>query len=49
MTIEHSLDSEKSQDYITVVSNIDTGIVEHLADERRQSSLDSFFEKFGTE
>ena len=39
----------RGQDYITVVSNIDTGTVEYLADERRQTSLDGFFEKFSTE
>lgn len=31
----------RGQDYITVVSNLDTGTVEHIADERRQASLDS--------
>jgi transposase len=39
----------RGQDYITVVSNIDTGTVEYLADERRQSSLDGFFDKFSAE
>jgi transposase len=39
----------KGQDYITVVSNLETGCVEYLADERRQASLDGFFEKFTTE
>jgi transposase len=39
----------RGQDYITVVSNLDTGTVEHLADERRQASLDSYFERFTVE
>ena len=48
-TTTDSSDPRKGQSYITVVSNIDTGTIEHLADERRQSSLDSFFEKFSAE
>jgi len=32
-----------------VVSNFETGCVEYLADERRQASLDGFFEKFSAE
>jgi len=39
----------RGQDYITVVSNFETGCVEYLADERRQASLDGFFEKFSDE
>jgi transposase len=39
----------RGQDYITVVSDLDRGTVEHIADERRQSSLDSYFEKLTTE
>jgi len=39
----------RGQDYITVVSNFETGCVDYLADERRQASLDSFFEKFNDE
>jgi transposase len=31
------------QDYLTVVSNLDTGTVEYLADERRKASLDAYF------
>ncbi len=31
------------QDYLTVVSNLDTGTVEHIADERRKASLDDYF------
>ena len=36
----------RGQDYLTVVSNLGTGTVEYLADERRQASLDSFFALF---
>ncbi len=36
-------------DYVTGVSNISTGTVEHLADERRQTSLEGFFERFSAE
>ena len=39
----------RGQDYITVVPNLGTGCVEHLADERRQASLDGFFERFSPE
>ena len=39
----------RGQSYITVVSNLDTDTVEYLADERRQASLDGFFEKFSAE
>jgi len=39
----------RGQDYITVVSDLDGGTVEHIADERRQSSLDSYFEKLTTD
>ena len=39
----------RGQDYITVVSDIDRGTVEHIADERRQASLDSYFDRFTTE
>jgi transposase len=39
----------KGQDYITVVSDLDAGTVEFVADERRQASLDSYFEKFTDE
>jgi transposase len=34
----------RGQDYITVVSDLDKGTVVHLADERRQASLDSYFD-----
>jgi transposase len=36
----------RGQDYITVVSDLDRGTVEHIADERRQASLDSYFDRF---
>ena len=39
----------RGQDYITVVSDLDKGTVEHIADERRQASLDSFFARFTVE
>ncbi|MQA17436.1 MAG: hypothetical protein GEV09_26035 [Pseudonocardiaceae bacterium] len=39
----------QGQDYITVVCDLDTGTVEYLADERRQASLDGYFEKFTPE
>ena len=39
----------KGHDYITVVSDLDAGTVEYIADERRQASLDSYFEKFTDE
>lgn len=39
----------RGQDYITVVSDPDRGTVEHIADERRQASLDSYFEKLTPE
>ena len=34
----------RGQDYITVVSDLDKGTVEHIADERRTASLDGYFE-----
>jgi len=39
----------RGQDYITVVSDLDRGTVEHIADERRQASLDSYFTRFTVE
>ena len=39
----------RGPDYITVVSNIDTGTVDYLADERRQTSLHGFFDKCSAE
>jgi transposase len=34
----------RGQDYITVVCDLDRGTVAHIADERRQASLDSYFD-----
>jgi len=39
----------RGHDYIMVVSDLARGTVEYLADERRESSLDSYFEQFSTE
>lgn len=39
----------RGQDYLTVVSNVDTGTVEYLADERRQASLDGYFTRLTAE
>jgi transposase len=39
----------KGQDYITVVSDLDRGTVEYIADKRQQASLDGYFERFSTE
>ena len=39
----------RGQDYITVVSDLDKGTVEHIADERRTTSLDSYFDQFSAE
>jgi transposase len=36
----------RGQDYITVVSDLDRGTVDYLVDERRQASLDSYFDRF---
>jgi transposase len=33
----------RGQDYLTLVCDLTTGTVEHLADERKQASLDSYF------
>jgi transposase len=41
--------SGRGHDYITVVSDLARGTVEYLADERKESSLDSYFEQFSTE
>jgi transposase len=35
----------KGQDYVTIVSDLRRGTVEYIADERRQASLDGYFEK----
>jgi transposase len=39
----------RGHDYVTVVSDLAQGTVEYLADERKESSLDSYFERFSTE
>lgn len=36
----------RGADYITVVCDLDAGTVCHIADERRQASLDEYFDKF---
>lgn len=36
----------RGQDYITVVSDLDAGTVQYIADERRQTSLDGYFDQF---
>lgn len=39
----------KGQDYLTVVSDLDAGTVQFIADERRQASLDGYFDRFTSE
>jgi hypothetical protein len=39
----------RGQDYITVVSDLDKGTAEHIADERRTASLDGYFERLTDE
>ena len=39
----------KGQDYLTVVCDLDAGTVDYLADERRQASLDGYFDRFTPE
>ena len=39
----------RGQDYITVVCDIDAGTVVHIADERKQASLDAYFDTLGAE
>jgi transposase len=39
----------KGHDYIRVVSDLERGTVEYLADERRQASLDGYFDHFSEE
>jgi transposase len=39
----------RGQDYITVVSDLDAGTVDYIADERRQASLDGYYGRFTTE
>jgi transposase len=39
----------RGQDYITVVSDLERGTVEYIADERKKSSLDGYFDQFSPE
>lgn len=39
----------RGHDYITVVSNIDAGTVLHVADERKEASLDAYFDTLSSE
>ena len=39
----------KGHDYITVVCDLDAGTVDYIADERRQASLDGYFDRFTPE
>ena len=39
----------RGQNYVTIVSDLERGCVEYIADERRQASLDGYFERFSTE
>ena len=39
----------RGQDYITIVTDLDKGTVTHIADERRQASLDSYFDTLAPE
>ena len=39
----------RGHDYITVVSDLNRSTVEYLADERKESSLDGYFDQFNTE
>ncbi len=39
----------RGQDYITVVCDLDAGTVEFIADHRRQTSLDGYFDQFTPE
>ena len=36
----------RGQDYITVVSDVDQGTVRFIADERKEASLDAYFDTF---
>ena len=38
----------RGQDYVTVVSDIDAGVVLHVTDERKEASLDAYFETLST-
>lgn len=39
----------RGHDYVTVVSDLARGTVEYLADERKESSLDGYFERFSAD
>ncbi|MGH3502158.1 MAG: ISL3 family transposase [Nocardioidaceae bacterium] len=39
----------RGQDYITIVSDLDAGTVDYIADERRQASLDDYYARFTTD
>jgi transposase len=39
----------RGQDYITVISNVDAGTVLHVANERKESSLDAYFDTLSPE
>jgi transposase len=39
----------RGHDYVTVVSDLARGTVEYLADERKESSLDGYFDRFSPE
>ena len=39
----------RGQDDITVVSNVDSGTVVHISDERKQASLDAYFDTLSSE
>jgi transposase len=41
--------ADKGQKYVTIVSDWETGTVEYISDDRRQSSLDGYFEGFTPE
>jgi len=39
----------RGEDYITVVSDVDAGVVRYVADERKEASLDAYFDTLPTE
>ena len=39
----------RGQDYITVVSDVDAGVVRYVADERKETSLDAYFDTLPAE
>jgi transposase len=41
--------ARKGHRYITLVTDLERGCVEYIADERRQKSLDGYFQQFGEE